>query len=148
MLKLLGIKVNLNDNILKLTDKSIIVLDNMCNGYYYNIMIKCIESPLIITQENVNQFKKIFEYYNKVPDIKNLSVYYGTRNLYIGKECEKDLNGIKYGEIINFNNAVDLFNKTNDCQQLIYHIPSKRAYGMKSITMSYSENDFITITKI
>ena len=109
-------------------------------------MKKVIVSPLIITQESVNQFKKLFEYY-EVPDIKNLSVYYGTRNLYIDKECKKDLNGIKYGEIINFNNAVDLFSKTDDCQQLIYHIPSKRAYAMKAITMSYSENDFITITK-
>ena len=144
--EIIGYKVNVKDNILKLMDKNVIELDNMCNGYYYNIMKKVIVSPLIITQEVVNQFKKLFEYY-EVPDIKNLSVYYGTRNLYIDKECKKDLNGIKYGEIINFNNAVDLFNKTDDCQQLIYHIPSKRAYGMKAITMSYSENDFITITK-
>ena len=67
--QIIGFQVNKRDNNIKLVNKPsikfYIPFDKMCNSYYYHKMDKIILSPLVITKQNLKQFKNLENLYLK-----------------------------------------------------------------------------------
>jgi hypothetical protein len=57
--KIISFILNEHDNIVRIVSKSKIRCDKMCNQYYYDKINKVIESPLNITEQNIEEFKNL-----------------------------------------------------------------------------------------